>query len=74
MSHTMNGRESKVVVLDDVSRDLVICCPCGPVLGDAPALLSDPLSGTKGGYSTVCVSGVVHKAIAVLFHGRVDPN
>lgn len=74
VSHTMNGCESKVVVIDEVSGDLVICGPCGPVLGDAPALLSDPFSGTKGGYSSVCVSRVVHQAIAVLLHCRVDPD
>ena len=74
VSHTMNGRESKVIVLDDVSGELIIGGPCSPVLGDAPALLSDPLSGTKRGYSSVCVSRVMHQAIAVLLHCRVDPD
>jgi len=74
VSHAMNRCESKVVILDYVSRDLVISGPCSPVLGDAPALLGDPLSGTKSGYSAVCVSGVVHQAIPVLLHSRVDPD
>lgn len=74
VSHAVNGSESKVVVLDYVSGDLVIGGPCSPVLGDAPALLGDPLSGTKGGYCAVCVSGVVHQAIAVLLHSRIDPD
>lgn len=74
MTNSMDSHELEVIVIDLVSRGLLVGDPWSPVLGHSPVLGLDPSPGTKSWNSTVSVSREEHHVVTIGLKNGIDPH